>query len=110
LLYYSTTYLYIARTNLIIIMAQVKNLNQFHKAIVNVKKAAHKMRLELERTETWYEAKDNYYKLSKKGQEWPTHFFEVRQLVEAIEDLEFIGRKFNISYGELVLPKTKSYS
>ncbi|QEM03047.1 hypothetical protein DIU31_005755 [Mucilaginibacter rubeus] len=91
-------------------MAQVKNLNQFHKAIVNVKKAAHTMRLELERTEAWYETKDKYYKFSKKGQEWPKHLFEVRQLVEAIEDLEFVGRKFNISYGELVLLKTKSYS
>ncbi|MBD1364524.1 hypothetical protein IDJ77_11955 [Mucilaginibacter sp. ZT4R22] len=91
-------------------MVRVKALNQFHKAIVNVKKEAHKMRLELERAEAWYEAKDKYYKLSKKGQEWPRHLFEVRQLVEAIEDLEFVGRKFNISNGEVVLPKIKSYS
>lgn len=91
-------------------MAQVKNLNQFHKAIVNVKKAAYEIRLELERTEAWYDAKDQYYKFNKNGQEWPKHLFEVRALVEAIEDLEFVGRKFNICYGELVLPKTKSYS
>lgn len=110
MLYYSTTYFILPVRNLIIIMAQVKNLNQFHKAIVNAKKAAHEMRLELERAEAWYEAKDKYYKLSKKGQEWPGHLFEVRQLVEAIEDLEFVGRKFNISYGEVVLPKIKSYS
>ena len=91
-------------------MVRVKDLNQFHKAIVNVKKEAYKMRLELERAEAWYQAKDKYYKLSKKGQEWPGHLFEVRQLVEAIEDLEFAGRKFNISNEEVILPKTKSYS
>lgn len=66
------------------------------------------MRLELERMEAWYAGKDHYYKLSKKGKEWPEHLFEVRQLVEAIEDLEFIDRKFNISYGEVVFPPFKT--
>ncbi|EHQ26445.1 hypothetical protein [Mucilaginibacter paludis] len=89
-------------------MARIRNLNQFHKAIVNVKKAAHEMRLELERMEAWYAGKDYYYKLSRKGQEWPAHLFEVRQLVEAIEDLEFVGKKFNISYGEVVFPPFKT--
>ncbi|MEO6523868.1 MAG: hypothetical protein ABIN91_19445 [Mucilaginibacter sp.] len=90
-------------------MAHIKNLNEFHKAIVSVKKAAHVMRHELERREEWYAGKDHYYKLSKKGQEWPKHLFEVRQVVEAVDELEFVGKKFNIHFGEIVLTKTNSH-
>ena len=84
-------------------MARVKNLNEFHKAVVSVKKAAHEMRKELDRYRAWYDSKDVYYKSSRNGQKWAQHLFEVNQLVESIEALEMVGRKFNISYGQLVL-------
>jgi hypothetical protein len=53
------------------------------------------------------QVKTTIINLAKK--EWPKHLFEVRQVVEAVDELEFVGKKFNIHFGEIVLTKTNSH-
>ncbi|HEY8661257.1 MAG TPA: hypothetical protein VIL78_19645 [Hanamia sp.] len=86
-------------------MAKVKNLNPFHKATASVKRATYEIRLELKRIEACMKLKTNIINSTKKDQERPRHPF--RQLVGAIEDLEFVERKFNIRYGSGTPPENK---
>lgn len=84
-------------------MAKVKGLDDFQRQIVAAKHAAHEMRQQLDKYQNWYASKSDWYKCSKQGQLWAKHLYEVLQMIEAIECIEFIGRKFDIRSGNVVL-------
>ena len=84
---------------------RIKGLDNFHMALTGVKKAAHVMRAELQQRQAWYDEKSDYWKFGRNGQAWAQHLFEVSRLVEMVEQLEPVGKKYNISFGRIILPR-----
>lgn len=84
-------------------MAKIKGADDFQRQIAALKYAANEMRGRLEKYQTWYADKPDWYKYGKHGQNWVRHLFEVQQQIEAIERIEFVGRRFNIRNGTIVL-------
>lgn len=84
-------------------MRKLRNLDALQKTLINAKYTCHKLQMELEDRQDWYNEKSYYWQRTPQGQKAKTILTKLQKLVDGVEAIELIGFRFRIYRGMIIL-------